>query len=80
MKRELRLAGAVMSSSSLSSRGQTTIPKSVREAAGLSAGDALHFTVLADGTIVVRRKNRSVRDIAIKPPKRRHVRVDQMSR
>ena len=69
-----------MSSSSLSPRGQTTIPKIVREAAGLSPGDALHFTVLVDGTIIVRAKNRSVRDLAIKPRRRRHVTVDHMNR
>ena len=75
-----KIVRAVMSSSSLSPRGQTTIPKNIREAAGLSPGDALHFTVLVDGTIIVRAKNRSVRDLGIKPRRRRRVTVDQMNR
>ena len=69
-----------MSSATLTSKGQTTIPKNVRDAAGLRAGDTIHFTVLDDRTIIVRVKNRSVRDLAIKPPKRRRVSIDEMSR
>jgi AbrB family looped-hinge helix DNA binding protein len=69
-----------MSFATITSKGQTTIPKSVREAAGLRAGDRIHFAVLPDGTIIVRAKTRSIRDIAIKPPFRRRVTVRQMSR
>ena len=69
-----------MSSSSLTRKGQTTIPNSVRDAAGLRAGDELHFTVREDGTIIVRVKNRNVRDLTIKPKKRRHISVEQMNR
>ena len=43
-----------MSSATLTSKGQTTIPKNVRDAAGLRAGDTIHFTVLDDRTIIVR--------------------------
>lgn len=69
-----------MSTSTVTSKGQTTIPKDVRDAAGLKAGDRLHFTVLADGTIILRVKNRSVRDLAVKPKPVRHVTVEQMNR
>jgi len=69
-----------MSVSTLTSKGQTTIPRDVREAAGLRTGDRLHFTVLDDGTIILRVKNRSIRDLAIKPKPVRHVSVDQMNR
>ena len=69
-----------MSSSTLTSKGQTTIPREIREAAGLQAGDRLHFTALQDGTIILRVKNRSVRDLAIKPKPARHVSVAQMNR
>lgn len=64
----------------VTSKGQTTIPKSVRDAAGLHAGDTIHFTVLEDRTIIVRVKNRSVRDLMLTPRKRRHVSVEQMNR
>jgi AbrB family looped-hinge helix DNA binding protein len=69
-----------MSISTLTSKGQTTIPRDVRDAAGLRTGDRLHFTVLADGTIILRVKNRSVRDLAVKPKPVRHVTVEQMNR
>lgn len=69
-----------MSMATVTSKGQTTIPRDVREAAGLKAGDRIHFTVLEDGTIILRVKNRSVRDLAIKPKPVRHVSVEQMNR
>ena len=69
-----------MNFATVTSKGQTTIPKDVRAAANLKAGDRIHFTVLADGTILVRVKNRSIRDIAIKPPGGRRVSIAQMSR
>jgi antitoxin PrlF len=58
----------------------TTIPKEVREAAKLRSGDRIHFTVLEDGTILVRVKNRSIRELAVKPPRGKHVSADQMNR
>jgi AbrB family looped-hinge helix DNA binding protein len=69
-----------MSFATITSKGQTTIPKDVRVAAGMKAGDRIHFSVLEDGTIIVRVKNRTVRDLPIKPGKRRHVSVAQMNR
>jgi antitoxin PrlF len=69
-----------MSSATVTSKGQTTIPKSVRDAAGLRAGDTIHFTVLDDRTIIVRVKNRGLNELSIKPPKRRRVSIDEMSR
>jgi antitoxin PrlF len=69
-----------MAFSTLTSKGQTTIPQEVRSAANLQPGDRMHFTVLADGTIIMRVKNRSIRDIAIKVPKARKVTAEQMNR
>ena len=69
-----------MNFATVTSKGQTTIPKDVRAAANLKAGDRIHFTVLADRTILVRVKNRSIRDIAIKPPGGRRVSIAQMNR
>lgn len=40
--------------STLSSKGQVTIPKRVREALGLRAGDAVEY-VLADAEVLLRR-------------------------
>ncbi|MFO1378175.1 MAG: type II toxin-antitoxin system PrlF family antitoxin [Steroidobacteraceae bacterium] len=69
-----------MSTSTLTSKGQTTIPRDVREAVGLRPGDRMRYTVLDDGTIIVRVKNRSLGDLAVKPRSRRHVSVEAMSR
>jgi AbrB family looped-hinge helix DNA binding protein len=69
-----------VSFATVTSKGQTTIPKDVREATGMKAGDRIHFAVLADGTIIVRVKNRAVRDLPIKTGKPRHVSVAQMNR
>ena len=68
-----------MAFSTVTSKGQTTIPREIREAVGLKVGDRIHFTVLADGTIVVRVKNQSIRDVAIKPG-RKHVSIESMNR
>ena len=64
----------------VTSKGQTTIPKFVRTAARLKPGDRIHFTVLEDGTIIMRVKNRSIKDVAIKPPRAKRVSVAQMHR
>ena len=69
-----------MAFATLPSKGQATIPLEVRTAARLKTGDRIHFTVLADGTIILRVKNRSIRDIAIKPPTRKRISVEQMNR
>jgi antitoxin PrlF len=69
-----------MATATITSKGQTTIPKEVRAAANLKPGDRIHFAVLEDGTIIVRVKNRSIRDIAFKPPGGKRVSIAQMNR
>jgi AbrB family looped-hinge helix DNA binding protein len=64
----------------VTSKGRTTIPKDVRAAANLKPGDRIHFTVLADRTIILRIKNRGIRDIAINPPDGKRVSIAQMNR
>lgn len=53
-----------MSASTLTSKGQTTIPKDIRDALGLQPSDELVFTLLSDGSVVMRAKTRSLRDLA----------------
>jgi AbrB family looped-hinge helix DNA binding protein len=69
-----------MSFATITSKGQTTIPKDVREATGLKTGDTIHFTVLEDRTIVLRAKNRNIRNLIFTPKKRRRVSMEQMNR
>lgn len=43
-----------MPSSTLTSKGQTTIPKEVREHLKLQSGDQLDFLIQIDGTVILR--------------------------
>ncbi|WP_374569464.1 type II toxin-antitoxin system PrlF family antitoxin [Ideonella sp.] len=42
--------------STLTRRGSTTIPRSIREALGVQLGDTLTWHVLPDGTVLCRHK------------------------
>jgi len=48
-----------MSASTLTSKGQVTVPKAIRDRLGLVEGDVLEFTVTKDGGIAVRPRDRS---------------------
>lgn len=48
----------------LTSKGQTTIPKAVRDRLGMRAGDRMTFTVMPDGVVVMRLRNKSAADLA----------------
>jgi AbrB family looped-hinge helix DNA binding protein len=52
-----------MFNATITSKGQTTIPKEVREALALQSQDRLTFTVLPDGTVIMRAKKRSLGDL-----------------
>jgi antitoxin PrlF len=52
-----------MSFATLTSKGQTTIPKEIRDGLGLKPKDKIHFTMLADGTVIMRAKKRSIREL-----------------
>ena len=53
-----------MSNATLTSKGQTTIPKEIRDSLGLKPQDQLNFTLLSDGTVIMRVKNKSLLDLA----------------
>lgn len=53
-----------MSESTLTSKGQTTIPKKIRETLHLKPGHRITFTLMPDGTVVMRVKNKSVMRLA----------------
>ncbi len=76
----VRIGVTQMAFATVTSKGQTTIPKAVRAAANLKPGDRIHFTVLEDGAIILRVKNGSVRDISFKPPGSKRVSIAQMNR
>jgi AbrB family looped-hinge helix DNA binding protein len=45
--------------STLTSKGQTTIPKDIRDSLKLKSGDRITFTMMPDGTVQMRVKNKS---------------------
>ena len=66
----------------LTSKGQTTIPKAIRESLSMKAGDRLTFTLMPDGTVVMRVKNKSITQLAgmLYKKGRKMVPIEQLSR
>jgi antitoxin PrlF len=48
----------------LTSKGQTTIPKPIRDRLGMKTGDRMSFTLMPDGVVVMRVKNKRVSALA----------------
>jgi len=65
----------------MTSKGQVTIPKAVRELLNLDAGDEIDFMINERGDVVVRPASVDVRELRglLKQPKRRPVSVEQMN-
>jgi antitoxin PrlF len=66
----------------VTSKGQTTIPKKIRDDLQMKAGDRLTFTLLPDGVVLMRVKNRNIMDVAGKlhKPGRKALPIEQLSR
>lgn len=69
-----------MAESTVTSKGQITIPAEVRRAMGLKPQDRVVFTLLPDGTTVMRAKTRSALDLSgmLKDKTRRKVAIRNM--
>jgi antitoxin PrlF len=48
----------------LTSKGQTTIPKPIRDSLGMKTGDKMSFTLMPDGVVIMRVKNKRVAGLA----------------
>ncbi len=70
-----------MSESTLTIKGQTTVPQPIRDALRVEAGAKLLWNLMPDGTIIVRAKNKSILDLAgmLKAPKGKKVSVESMN-
>jgi AbrB family looped-hinge helix DNA binding protein len=53
----------MLDATTLTSKGQITVPQVIRKQMGLKPGDKITFSLLSDGTLVVRPKVRSVADV-----------------
>jgi antitoxin PrlF len=69
-----------MPTATLTTKGQVTIPKEVREHLGIDTGDRLSFVVQEDGSVMVKPLTRHVRELAglLRRPGRRPVSINQM--
>jgi AbrB family looped-hinge helix DNA binding protein len=70
------------SESTLTSKGQTTIPKEIRDSLSMKAGDRMTFTLMPDATVVMRVKSKSIAALAgaLHKKGRKAVPVEQLSR
>jgi len=68
--------------STLTSKGQTTVPKAIRESLRLKPGDRITFTPMPDGTVLMRVKNKSVMSLAgsLRRPGRKPLPIEDLSR
>jgi len=66
----------------LTSKGQTTIPKEIRDSLCMKAGDRMTFTLMPDSTVIMRLKSKSVTELAgaLHKKGRKPVPVEQLSR
>lgn len=66
----------------LTSKGQTTIPKEIRDSLGMKPGDRMTFTLMPDSTVILRVKNKSVTQLAgaLRKKGRKALPIEQLSR
>ena len=70
-----------MAETTLTSKGQVTVPREIRDRLGIASGDKLVFTMLSDGTVVMRAKTRRLLDLAgsLTRPGQPKVSIEQMN-
>lgn len=70
-----------MAESTLTAKGQATVPSDVRALVNAKPGTKLVWSATPDGTIIVRAKTRSILDMAgmLKAPKGKRVPVEDMN-
>ena len=73
---------AMSNDATLTSKGQTTIHKEIRDSLAMKAGDRMTFTLMPDGTVVMRVKTKSVTELAgvLHKKGRKPVPLEQLSR
>jgi antitoxin PrlF len=53
----------MLSEATITSKGQTTIPKQIRDSLGLQSQDKVNFSLLSDGTVIMRAKKKSIKSV-----------------
>lgn len=70
-----------MSESTLTIKGQTTVPQPIRDALHTQPGTKLQWNLMPDGTVIVRAKTKSILDLAgmLKAPRGKKVLIENMN-
>lgn len=70
-----------MAESTITSKGQTTVPLQIRESIGAAPGTRLVWHVMPDGGVIMRAKTQSILDLAgsLKAPKGKRVAIEDMN-
>jgi antitoxin PrlF len=69
-----------MASSKITSKGQVTVPKAIRDALGVGPGDRLAFRIEEDGRVLVEPETVDLRTLrGVLKPRRRGVDVEEMA-
>ena len=70
-----------MFDSTITTKGQTTVPRQVREQLGAGPGTKLVWHVMPDGSVLIRAKTLSILDLAgsLKSPKGKRVSIEDMN-
>lgn len=78
---EVRMAAKSKATATVTSKGQITLPKSVRERLRVRAGDRVRFRETSDGTVVVEAETGDLMDLfgALVPARGAHVTLDEMT-
>ena len=68
--------------STITSKGQITVPKSIRDALQLEKGDRVQFRLREDGVVEMTPETGDILALfgILTPPKRKHVSLDDMKR
>lgn len=71
-----------MAAATLTSKGQTTIPKEIRDLLGIGPGDKLDFVVESDGRVILRPATLDVRQLRglLKRSRRKTVTLEEMDK
>jgi bifunctional DNA-binding transcriptional regulator/antitoxin component of YhaV-PrlF toxin-antitoxin module len=70
-----------MPESTMTVKGQTTVPQPIRDAMHAQPGTRLTWNLMPDGTVIVRAKTRSVLDLEgmLKSPSGKKVSIEEMN-
>ena len=70
-----------MIESTITAKGQTTVPVKVRDQIGAAPGTRLVWHVLPDSSVIVRAKTKSILDLAgvLKAPNGKRVAIEDMN-